>query len=613
MTREIDQIEKLILANIDLSRGPDDSQINLAVKLNIFKMFSLDGGDQPRLIKEIVQCFNIVLLLDESRRAFEPVFDRAIDCIQSYASAVDNDRRISLICQCINGLDVLHWTPKPLRHANVLLDCLRYQPDNARLIRFAANYLPRDSRMEFLNMICQKSIADPEILTIIIEEIQADRSVHDGKFLDLILDHLKDLNEALPQGIECILELIDRAKKASNTDWKNLLRLKQKHVFRLIKTDYPRVQTRILVAKLISRTIGALRSTDRADAIQRLIPKSDHGLLTFAHLANDLLVGKESIDTELFSEYLHRLISKHSSESIVLQLLRQFCEQNPDEKDRILQLLQIAGQTQDDLPRAETNQLLLLLQLFPESVAIVEPIYESLVQRTTAYFQTSQDNHQSIDDWLTSFEQCTQQLRSQTKISCDLYDLINRLLKSFETFTAKAIQLLKTLIDVFVSQESFNEKHLAKLFARFLKHPNFLEQLSSSNRSILVDVLAVLVTHYKSTLPSVTIDCAKHYPMLLSTYSATLSKSDQHTLACMYAYEKSGYSMRWASVWGDAALKSHSATKETKSVLFEASQLEQVMNLLDDRMMMKSILAYPVTRRLRVSLIRRMVPFTLPI
>ena len=298
MTREIDLIEKRILADIDLNRGPDESQINLAVNLNIFKMFSLEGDDQPRLIQEMVQCFNIVLLRDDSRRAFEPVFDRAIECIQSYTSAVDNHRRISLICQCINGLDVPHWTPKPLRHATVLLDCLRDQPENARLIRFAANYLPRDSRLEFLNMICQKSIADPAILTIIIEEIQANRSVHDGKFLDLVLDHLKELNEALPPGIECIMELIDRAKKVANTDWKSLLRL--------IKTDYPRVQTRILVAKLIGRTIGALRSTDRADAIQHLLPKSDHGLLTFAHVANDLLVGKENIDTELFSDYPRR-------------------------------------------------------------------------------------------------------------------------------------------------------------------------------------------------------------------------------------------------------------------------------------------------------------------
>jgi hypothetical protein len=39
---EIDNIEKLILSNIDLQTGPDNIQTNLAIKLNIFKIFSLN-------------------------------------------------------------------------------------------------------------------------------------------------------------------------------------------------------------------------------------------------------------------------------------------------------------------------------------------------------------------------------------------------------------------------------------------------------------------------------------------------------------------------------------------------------------------------------------------
>jgi len=39
---EIGYIEKLILSNIDLQKGPDNIQINLAIKLNIFKIFSLN-------------------------------------------------------------------------------------------------------------------------------------------------------------------------------------------------------------------------------------------------------------------------------------------------------------------------------------------------------------------------------------------------------------------------------------------------------------------------------------------------------------------------------------------------------------------------------------------
>ncbi len=90
--------------------------------------------------------------------------------------------------------------------------------------------------------------------------------------------------------------------------------------------------------------------------------------------------------------------------------------------------------------------------------------------------------------------------------------------------------------------------------------------------------------------------------MLLSIYNPTLSKNDQHTLACMYTYEKQGYTMKSGFIWGEAALKLPS----TKNILLQTSKFDQVMSLLNDRMMMKSILFYPVTRRLRVSLFFKM-------
>src|SRR5690348_16336979 len=111
----------------------------------------------------------------------------------------------------------------------------------------------------------------------------------------------------------------------------------------------------------------------------------------------------------------------------------------------------------------------------------------------------------NIDEWLTSFEQCTTHLLTQTKSQIDLYDLINHLLKYFTIFTTNSIGLLKTLVQFFVSQEIFDQKYLSKLFANFLKHKNFLEQLSSLNRSILVDILSLFVSHYNSTESSITI------------------------------------------------------------------------------------------------------------
>lgn len=89
--------------------------------------------------------------------------------------------------------------------------------------------------------------------------------------------------------------------------------------------------------------------------------------------------------------------------------------------------------------------------------------------------------------------------------------------------------------------------------------------------------------------------------MLLAVYHPTLSEHDQHTLACMYHCEKAGHSMHSAFLWREAALEHYSTTTDTKAVLFQTSKLEQVLDLLDERMLSRSILFYLVTRRPRVS------------
>ncbi len=52
----------------------------------------------------MIQCFNIVLLLNDPHRSFEALFDTAIEHLQSYSSTVEDTQTISFICQLINGL-----------------------------------------------------------------------------------------------------------------------------------------------------------------------------------------------------------------------------------------------------------------------------------------------------------------------------------------------------------------------------------------------------------------------------------------------------------------------------------------------------------------------------
>ncbi|CAF1560592.1 unnamed protein product [Rotaria sp. Silwood1] len=248
---EINYIEKLILANIDLEQGPDNMQINLAMKLNIYKIFVLHENDNSRLITEMIQCLNIVLLLHDSHRSFEVLFDKTIEHIESYSSSIENTQIISLVCQLINGLDISHQTSKSLQHSKILLKCLEYEPNNYRLIYFTSNYLSLEYRLDFLNIICQTFTNNIDILKIIINEINMNKEINNEQYLDTIIDGLKELNDNIEQGIECIMELIDRMKKISNKNWKNILRLKQKILFKLANKDYSQLETRIIVGKLI--------------------------------------------------------------------------------------------------------------------------------------------------------------------------------------------------------------------------------------------------------------------------------------------------------------------------------------------------------------------------
>ena len=164
---------------------------------------------------------------------------------------MENNYIISLLCQLINGFNICYQTSESLQHSKVLLKCLEYEPDNYRLINFISNYISTKYRYEFVYTICQTYTDNVDILKIIIREIKMNKCICNEIFLDTIIDGLKYLNDDIDDGIECIMELIDRMKKSSNVIWENILRLKHKYVFKLIKKEFFRTKTRILVSKLI--------------------------------------------------------------------------------------------------------------------------------------------------------------------------------------------------------------------------------------------------------------------------------------------------------------------------------------------------------------------------
>ncbi|CAF1662528.1 unnamed protein product [Rotaria magnacalcarata] len=203
---------------------------------------------------------------------------------------------------------------------------------------------------------------------------------------------MKLKRDNIEESIEYVMELIDRMKKTSNKDWKNIIKLKQKILFKLANKDYSQTQTRILVAKLIVQTITALRSNDRINAINRLINKSDRSLLLLAYVFRDLLNLDESIEDESFCDYLAKRIDSYSSEVVVFDLLQVYCQKSVNQHEKVLELLQNKD-NQYSLPVKQTNKLLLILKLFPESSTIVEKAYKNLVKKALVFFESSDENN----------------------------------------------------------------------------------------------------------------------------------------------------------------------------------------------------------------------------
>lgn len=281
----IAQLEKDLLAPIDLTLGPEPMQIHLALKLNLYKLFSLHHRDQRRLIAEMIQCLNI------AHRSFVRLFDQTLTWIECYSSTIEENRRLSLICQLIEGFDVSHQSnEQSLEHSQVLLQCLRFQPTNDRLIDFAGNYLSLVHRKEFLELICQSTTVTRPMVKIVLREIQHNRTLADGRIFDVLVDSFPALTEELDEALRCALELIERMKRNGNKDWKTTLRLKQKLVWKLGHEDSP------LRVKFVVRTLTALRSGDRPDAVRRLLKKSSRSLLLLAGVFHSYLLGGETIE-----------------------------------------------------------------------------------------------------------------------------------------------------------------------------------------------------------------------------------------------------------------------------------------------------------------------------
>ena len=185
----------------------------------------------------MIQCLNIVLLLNDSNRSFIKIFDEMLESIEVYRSIIDENRIISFIGELISGLERSTQRREELKNCKLLLTCLEQQIENDRLIDFLSNYLSNKDRMKFINLISQRKSLNRSILTIFIHEIQSNENIVDREYFDFIFDGLKLLEEDFVDGLQCLLILIDRMEKNSNKDWKSTLRLKYKSILKFLNQN----------------------------------------------------------------------------------------------------------------------------------------------------------------------------------------------------------------------------------------------------------------------------------------------------------------------------------------------------------------------------------------
>ncbi|XP_069616946.1 nucleolar pre-ribosomal-associated protein 1 isoform X2 [Ranitomeya imitator] len=129
--------------------------------------------------------------------------------------------------------------------------------------------------------------------------------------------------------------------------------------------------------------------------------------------------------------------------------------------------------------------------------------------------------------------------------------------------------------------------------------PSFLrsrdeESGGSAIRESLTDLLRSIVAN----CPSV---CDKnHFAALLGAYGATLGVTDQKILLLLRAYEQNNLSLTdfRLLLWGPAAVEHHKTRKSLGKSLWQQPSMEEILTLLDREKMMKTILNFPLHRKL---------------
>ncbi|XP_069492442.1 nucleolar pre-ribosomal-associated protein 1 [Ambystoma mexicanum] len=165
---------------------------------------------------------------------------------------------------------------------------------------------------------------------------------------------------------------------------------------------------------------------------------------------------------------------------------------------------------------------------------------------------------------------------------------------------------LKVAIHILYVKESQALIPLPMVHMMITQHSLFLPTILRSReeesidthtvREALVDVLSAIV----EKCPSV---CnVNHFAVLLGAYSATLSVTDQKILLLLQMYEKNKLSLAdfRLLLWGPAAVEHHKTRKSLGQSLWQQPSTEEILCLLDQDKMNRTVIHFPLHRHLHL-------------
>ncbi|XP_039277259.1 uncharacterized protein LOC111053536 isoform X2 [Nilaparvata lugens] len=164
-----------------------------------------------------------------------------------------------------------------------------------------------------------------------------------------------------------------------------------------------------------------------------------------------------------------------------------------------------------------------------------------------------------------------------------------------------SVWLMKMLRQLCMSVLKENgSDEVANIFELTLSHSNFINVLLDSSSELKYETVCLILS-LTSLHPKVI--STSHVPIFLSSYQATLSKTDQSLLELLQLYEKNGASVwDWRPcLWGSTAANYYSVRSKSVQPLWKQPRMAQVLNLIESDIVTNTIKAYPLDRSLQAS------------